>query len=801
MTARRLLVVPALVVLTTCSTLAPQPAPEECNEDDDCDTAAGFKCHTDALVCVPGDLVPPRAHLAFDIQEFDGSTLVTRSEVKGCDQLVKLEGSDLTIERANYQQQFELAAYLVEPSTPPLVEELLPIGSELELSQSSRLANRPPTLRRRVSYPVFEDEMMTTLSPTVVRFPRYPPEEEVPAMLGPEGFILWQVVPAPDAAMFERAPMYQMLVPPVTQGFCTGKADCCPEGDEDCPNYCYMDQCTLIGNPRFVNEVVYDDESNRELAGEVLLVRADGSTFIGSEVSVQLRHADDPDATTATRLGVYALSDLPVDARGMQCDPDDPDASCIPGESYCEPVYSQCKLALAGRAASTPRTTDATGTFSARAYDYRFELADDNYTRWFTATVSRSTGAVPSTSARFPIFFPPNEGAGMWDSTMEGDKLCMPDWGTPITAEVRIKGDPVDFVGTGPGAFRCCDVGCLPRTPEEAAMLGAPPRATECDGTTAAGSVPSALVTAPARLGAAEEEQWTTLGCVMPTKDDAGNIGALTREVDCVGGDEGSTCTLTDLGAADDGGAREYALRIESPVGSVLRSVSMSFTVDAEAPVFQHDITLPTRVLLRGTVRTADSVCDPGTAAQTGCGSEGALVLAERIRMPGEDPVTTVGPFFHEVSTFFDPVAGRPGAYVLPLDPGVYAVTALPASGSPGGPADIEVIDLRTADTEERLDFVLRPGVLVSLDIGPGRGPLVTPLDIGSWKGALDRPDALGPIDLNLVGECLTPPEEGALACKIRRLIPSANLPPNQTGIVRFTARAAAGSSGNCAEG
>lgn len=795
MNARALLAV--LAVLAACSTLAPLPASQECSADDDC--SEGFVC-APTQVCVSGDSFPPLAHLAFDIQEFEGSTLVARAEVAGCDSLVQVGSSlELIVERLWYQQQFELSAYVTEPSDPPLVTELLPIGSELELSQSSRFANRPPTVRRRVGYPSFEDEMQMIVSPTVVRFPRYSPTDPVPKMLGPEGFIVWQVVPAQTPEMLERAPMYQMLVPPVTQGFCGLDEECCPTdggGEVTCPNFCYMGQCTQIGNPRFAPGVVYDDDSNRELSGDVLLVRADGSSSPGSSVSVQLRHADDPAATPEERLGVYALSDVPVELREMQCSASAPDDSCIPGESYCEPQNLQCKLALAGRAASTPRTTDDLGGWSARLYNYRFEL--DSLDRWFTASVSRPTGAVPSTSATFKIRFPPEEmSEGMWEA---GHSLCMPDWGPPITAEVRITGEPVDFVGSGPGAFRCCDVGCLPRTADDAAMLTGPPRAAECNGTTAAGGVPSALVTSPARLTAEEQDAWTELGCVPPAEDGAGHIGALTRDIDCTASDETSTCLLTDLGAAADGGAREYALRIESPVGSVLRSVSMSLDVDAEAPLFQHDITLDTRVLLRGMVRVADSLCDPDTAAETNCGTEGALVLAERVRMPGEDPATTVGPFFHEVSTFYDPVAARPGAYVLPLDPGVYLVTALPASGSPGGPANIDVVDLRDTDGDEEKDFVLRPGVLVSLDIGPGRGPLVTPLDIGSWDGDLERPDDGGPIDLNLVGECLTPPEEGALACKIRRLISAANLPPNQTGIVRFTARAASGSSGNCSE-
>jgi hypothetical protein len=795
--ARRLWLLAAVAMLATCSTLAPPPAPQECNDDDDC--SDGFLCAFDLLVCVPGGDRPPFAHLAFDIQEFEGSTLVARTEVAGCDALVEFSTANgISIDRQKLQQQFELSAYLVEPSEPPLVGEHLPIGSAFELSQSSRFANRPPTYRPRVSYPTFEDEMMTIVAPTVVRFPRYHPLDPVPAMLGTSGFVTWQIIPAAVDTL-ERAPMYQMIVPAVTEGFCDEQQDCCPDFDPDeldqCVNFCLDSQCTLIGNPRFEYGVVYDEDSSRELAGQVVRVRPDGTSAPASDATVQLRYADSL-LVPEQRIGVFALSDIPVDARVRECGPE-AGSSCIPGESYCEPMYEQCKLALAGRAASVPRTADAMGNFSARVYRYQFELPMNVNERWFTASVSRPTGAVPSSNSTFEVVFSPMIGsAGMWQK-----KLCMPDWGPPITAEVRVSGEPVDFVGTGPGAFRCCDVGCLPRTPEDAAMLTAPPRASACNGATAAGSVPSATITAPASLTAEEEELWvTTIACEPPAKDEDGNIGALTRDVDCTPGDETSTCTLVDLGAGDDGSERGYALRIESPVGSVLGSISMPIGIDDGAPLVQHDIILPTRVLLRGMVRLQESLCDPETAEQTNCGSEGALVLAERVRMPGEDPAITVGPFFHEVSTFYDPVAARPGAYVLPLDPGVYLVTALPASGSPGGPADITVVDLRESDGEENLDFLLRAGVLVSMTLeGSPRGALVTPLDIGGWRNEdFIRPGG-GPLDLNLVGECLTPPEEGALACKIRRLIPAANLPPNQNGIVRFTARAA-GSSGNCGE-
>jgi hypothetical protein len=172
--------------------------------------------------------------------------------------------------------------------------------------------------------------------------------------------------------------------------------------------------------------------------------------------------------------------------------------------------------------------------------------------------------------------------------------------------------------------------------------------------------------------------------------------------------------------------------------------------------------------------------------------------------MADEDPADVVGPFFHQVPTFFDPIANLPGAYVLPLDPGgVYLVTALPAAGSPGGPAKFETIDLREDFADLQLDFDLPEGVLVTLEVGSfDRAAEFTPIDRGSWIGDIDHPGRPGEkVDLNRIGECLTPPSEGPLACKIRRLIPGASLTASQVGQLRFTARAAGQAAATCSDG
>jgi len=376
--------------------------------------------------------------------------------------------------------------------------------------------------------------------------------------------------------------------------------------------------------------------------------------------------------------------------------------------------------------------------------------------------------------------------------------LCVPDWGPPVPIELQLSGDPLTLVGSGASAIECCDVGCLPRTMVDASSpAGASP--TSCSASTVGGALARVVIETPAVLTAAERDAWTALLCVLPEDEDA-PIGALTRTINACAGDASAPCIREDLATGPEGTAREYSVRVESPVGSVLGSAMFSIAVDGTEATRRPELALGSRTLVRGTVRLDDEVCDPDTAAQTGCGSEGAIVLAERLRMGDESASTIPGPYFHEVETFYDPIAGRPGGYVLPLDRGgVYLVTALPASGSLGGPADIRVVDLRNVEVDEvELDMVLRAGVFVTLQLDTqepnGFDPRssVTPLDLGSWKSdGFTVPNTGEPIDLNRIGQCLTTPDEGPIACKIRRLIPSTSLTPSQVGQVQFTARAA----------
>jgi hypothetical protein len=117
----------------------------------------------------------------------------------------------------------------------------------------------------------------------------------------------------------------------------------------------------------------------------------------------------------------------------------------------------------------------------------------------------------------------------------------------------------------------------------------------------------------------------------------------------------------------------------------------------------------------------------------------------------------------------------------MPLDPGVYVVTAYPGVSQPGGPAPYEVIDLRE-DSEllEDIDGVpnatladpleLDDGVLVRVQLRDfAVSTRVTPLDIGSWEYQSDFPEDL---DLNDPSTCLGS-SSTPRGCSIRRLRPA----------------------------
>ncbi|MBX7083187.1 MAG: hypothetical protein K1X88_28530 [Nannocystaceae bacterium] len=785
-----------LVPTLGCSTLAPEPTPQECRDDTDC-TVAGEVCAPDTNVCVPGEKLPPVADLAFDLQELEGAQVVFRAEVGGCDAETGFTAAnkELTITRNQLQQTFELSVFVRTPVDPtmPTLDDLM-VG-EIELSQLSRLG-RSPTTTPRIDYPTTDGADMPTLLPTTVRWPRYHPYDAMPAALAGGGFVQWRSLPA------AAAPLLAMIVPPVGDA-----ANAC-ERDDQCgpaPNFCIptLGQCSLIGNPRFALGVQYADDCSRVLKGRLELVDPEtltpvvdgsGNPLGAAGASIRIRHAD---TDGAPRLGVFALGGEAPEQREPQCSSD---AQCIAGEQFCDPVSEQCLMALAGRSADGGTiVTDSVGAFEAPVYTYCEREGNVGLVRSFTMTAAPG-GPVASVNYEFDVQFPPiSMGQPKPEVTLRD--LCVPSWGAAQQVGLALAGEPVTLLGSGEGAFRCCDIGCLPRTPEDAMAMPEPTQLDTCDGRSSSGAVPSATVEAQLVLDAQAQDAWAQAGCLTPQVGPGGVVGGLRQSVECSGAlGSDATCLVPDLAAGKDGGARQYSVRIESPVGSLLGSLATDMAVDPQTASAPVDFALPRRVLVRGRVVLDEATCAELAPADGDCGSEGAVVLAERLRMPAETAQNVPGPYYHEVQTFYDPVASRRGGYVLPLDPGVWVVTALPLPGSQGGPADIAVLDLRDGKDVQR-EFVLDSGVLVTLNVaGFDRSVQVLPLDRGSWRDLVHpgRVDDPAPnLDLNAIGECLSPASDPPQACRIRRLVAAAGVSASQIGQVRFAARSDPG-AGSC---
>ena len=249
--------------------------------------------------------------------------------------------------------------------------------------------------------------------------------------------------------------------------------------------------------------------------------------------------------------------------------------------------------------------------------------------------------------------------------------------------------------------------------------------------------------------------------CLVPQAVGSGEYEATSSCEACI-------CPLT-LSPGDDSEARSYTMEIVSPRGSVFRSEVRTVELEAGATALPQ-IGLSPRVVLTGRIACDDSLgenCVPGDV----------MVVAERIRMPG-DGLYTPSPYL------FDTVSLEDGSYLLLLDPGVYVMTALPARNAPGGPAPYVVVDLRLVTSTSLVTVIdgvpiataptleLDPGVPSRLAMnGFEANGRLFPYDLGSWvyqSNALVDPDGRT-LDLNDPTICYS--DAGARGCQIRSML------------------------------
>lgn len=786
----------ALTVLAGCSSLAPKPPEVECVTNDDCDQDPGFVC--DLGVCRDGGDAPPLAIIGFDLQEVAGGQAQFRAEVAGCDREVLGEGTTirvLSIPRGELARTLSLGV-----SADPITPNESPLPATFTLSQDSRFAR--DAHRRQVTFDPLPEELLED-SLVQVAWPRYLIDNDLPSFLREGGYLVWQTQPLSVEESAPAALRYQQLAPPVTLAGdksqdCQTDLDCCLDADtcdaEDVRNACVLSvgACRAPFNEPVRYTYVYADACDRPIRGQVVTVD-EQLAILGplAGTSVTLRHTD---PERVPRLGLPRLDEVPIEMRERECTSD---GACADG-LICNEDTEQCELPLAGLVAWTGTTPadpepGLDGQFDARVYTYCDDLpTSEPLQRSFDVTITPPLDGFPSVVLQADVDFAPLQAGGQKPNASFGGNLCVPAVGATQNITLALSGEPQTLLG----AYTCCDIDCLPRTEDDAVDPPEPP--SQCAGASA-GVTPtyraeSALVFDRARL-----EAWNAADspCVPLRPDDDGDddddvtVGVLRRSGPCEASDDsGTTMPQCELNLADnDGTPREYTLRIETPTGSVLGSRDTNLIVDALSGTTVAELQLPNRVMVRGRVDIES--CNEAEEADGDCGTPGAKILAERLRMDGESEDDHPGPYFHQISTFFDPTqppGQQSGAYVLPLDPGVWVVTALPDSGTDGGPAPIKVVDVRDGRDKRGTDFTLEDGILVTVDVGSfDRRSQMIPLDTGSYAD-LTNPDTNVPLELGAAGQCLS--SDGTTAgCRIRRLVGGSSLPPSQIGQVRFTAR------------
>lgn len=782
-----------LTVLAGCSSLAPKPPEVECVTNDDCDQDPGFVC--DLGVCRDGGDPPPLAIIGFDLQEVAGGQAQFRAEVAGCDREVLSEGTTirvLSLPRGELARTLSLGV-----SADPITPNDSPLPATFTLSQGSRFAR--DTHRRQVTFDPLPEELLED-SLVQVAWPRYVIDNDLPESLLEGGYLVWQTQPLSVEDSAPAALRYQHLAPPVAltgekSRECASDLDCCVDASscdaEDVRNACVLTlgACRQPFNEPVEYTYVYADACDRPIRGQVVTVD-DQLQILGPlpETSIALRHAD---PNRVPPLGLPRLDVVPIAMRDRECTND---TGCAQGLT-CNEETEQCELPLAGLLAWTGTTPadpepGLEGQFDARVYTYCDDLpTSEPLQRSFDVTVTPpEQSGLPSIILRADVDFAPLQAGGQKPNASFGGNLCVPAIGASRDITLALSGEPRTLLG----GYTCCDIDCLPRTEDDVDTPPAPP--SQCAGASA-GVTPTFRAESILQFDAARLEAWNAADspCVGLRPDEDGTTVGLLRRSGACGSldDTGTISPQCELALPDDAGApRTYSLRIETPTGSVLGSLDdTELTVDALAGTVLTEVQLPTRVLLHGRVDIES--CDEAEETDGDCGSPGAKVLAERLRMDGESEDNNAGPYFHQVSTFFDPTqppGQQAGAYVLPLDPGVWVVTALPDSGTGGGPAPIFVLDLRDGIDPPDTDFTLEDGILVTVDVGSfDRRSQMIPLDTGSYTD-LENPDTGLPLDLGAAGQCLS--SEGAAAgCRIRRLVGGSSLPPSQIGQVRFTAR------------
>lgn len=449
------------------------------------------------------------------------------------------------------------------------------------------------------------------------------------------------------------------------------------------------------------------------------------------------------------------------------------DGEC-PGGQVCNLERQQCALPLTDLPAIRPVDAEFADYAAVQTWVYTYCEDDPTLAQ---RTMEFVVAAAPDASLGLPRLSYRVVSDFFYDNgelpTTTMPSICLPSWLPAQTVELPLLGQPVEiYRDSRDRPWVCCSTDCIDPTDDNPTALDACTAIKADIGATGSFKIP-------------DPTTWIDAGCMpLHGADDDGVVRVAYKDGDCP---EGASCTVELSPGAAGGDGQSYELQIEPPVGSIFRSLSVPLTVKEDTT--QAPIQLGYRVLLRGKVVGADCQAESGG---DGC-SGGAELLAERVTL-GEDPATLLGPYFYTART----LPGPDSEYVLPVNPGVYLLTALPeisVTGDRTGPAPIVVVDLREGSPllrEENGIFVadapvleLAAGQVYTLELDEfAASTRVIPLDVTSWTGlTLDGT----PLDLNSSETCA--PSE---ACLIRRLRPG-NSPVllTQDQFINYVARPA----------
>ncbi len=754
----------ALVMPIACSTIADDPPPE-CQSDADCD---------DDQVCSLGQggicvlrRQPPLPVLGFSIDEGAFSL-----ELQGCDPEVTLEGggNELRVQRRDLLAR-NFAFNVISEREVDTCEECLgscdteallcrePVDAKLQLRQSSRFNFTALTSPKGdhlvpVDPPLPAGELPP---PVTLAWPSYDtpdPAAHAATILDTEHITKTMTDPTSEATL--RRVIAQELTVPL---------------DEDTVPL----------------EVVSLQRCRRGLFGEESVVRTVSGTPVNGAL-IEFEHAE-PIATASTVLGGV----------GATCDEHE---DCPIGWACGD--QGSCGLDLRGVLAGTTKGftdeevmqgTSAGAFLEAWIYTYCEGIdagADqDPLRREFEVRVTPpATSGLPAVVYEHTQQFPDPSSPGasrllpFKDGSQEEAKvgyLCLPDWEPAHPVSFDVIGTPVKLIQNQLGDYRCCSTECLPTLDPDGNPT--PPPIDETCKTFQRVRFSTRWV-----LDIEAATTWAFAGCIPTGQNEDGSNGRYVRDVQTCAQ---QPCSVDLTPGAADEQSRSYTVEILQPPTSVFRSARYQLDIGPDTTELEPFVLQP-RVLLRGQI-----VCAEGS--EDDCLALDAVVAVERLRTD-TDENNPIGPFY------FDARVDAEGNFVLPVEPGLYVITAYPGSNLPGGPAPFQIVDLRetsslvqlvdgvpTAQLPEPLE--LDAGVLVTVLLRDfDNNTSVVPLDIGSWK---DNP-AFADFDLNDVDTCYGgSPRRG---CQIRRLI-SGPAPTFLLLTKRLQVTARGGGPTKCSEG